>query len=97
MHTRYSLIAVLILSGTGAALAADGAALYQKNCAGCHGADGKADSAAAKAMKVPALAGTSLTPEAVVAKLKGSDRHKAVASRLGDDELAAIAHALPGR
>jgi len=97
MLIRDSLIAILILCCSGPALAADGAALYAKNCAGCHGADGKAESAAAKAMKVPALAGTSLTPEAVVAKLKGSDRHKAVAGKLSDEELNAIAHALPGR
>jgi len=96
MLTRYTLIAILSLSGA-SAFAADGAALYKKTCAGCHGADGKADSAAAKAMKVPALAGTSLTPEAVVAKLKGSDRHKSVVSKLTDEELNAIANALPGR
>ncbi|HXZ84003.1 MAG TPA: cytochrome c [Myxococcota bacterium] len=80
-----------------AALAADGAALYKANCSGCHGVDGKADSAAAKAMKVPALAGTSLSPEAVVAKLKGSPRHAGLAGKLSDEELLAIARALPGR
>jgi len=46
-------------------------------------------------MKVPALAGTGLTPEAVVAKLKGSEKHKSVVSKLSDAELTAIANALP--
>jgi len=77
------------------ALAADGAALYKEKCSGCHGVDGKADGAAAKAMKVPPLAGKNLTAEAVVQHLRTSERHKAMASKLSDEDISAIASALP--
>ena len=40
----------------------DGAALYKKKCAGCHGQQGEGK----PAMKAPALKGTSLSAEKVV-------------------------------
>ena len=89
-----SMAAPLLLCAS-QALAADGAALYKEKCSGCHGLDGKADSAAAKAMKVPPLAGTTLTPDDVVKRVRASERHKPVASKLSDEELSAIASALP--
>jgi mono/diheme cytochrome c family protein len=93
---RLTVLALaLAVLPAGPALAADGAALYKANCAGCHGADGKADSATAKAMKVPALAGTKLSAEDVVKHVKSSPRHKSLAAKLSDEELAAIAAALP--
>jgi mono/diheme cytochrome c family protein len=87
---------LLLLLGSGSALAADGAALYQANCASCHGADGKADGPVAKAMNVPPLAGTGLSPEAVVKTVKDGGKHKAQADKLSAEELDAIAGALPG-
>jgi len=91
------LVAGGALAFTGAlAGAQDGAALYTNNCAGCHGPDGKAETAVAKAMKVPPLAGKGLTPEQVMAKLKSIDRHKALAAKLSDAEITAIAKAIPG-
>jgi hypothetical protein len=48
-------------------------------------------------MKVKPIAGTSLGPEDVVKFVKSNDRHKAIRSKLSDDELLAIAKALPGR
>ena len=73
MRVAFTLALTLLLFGSGSALAADGAALYQANCASCHGADGKADGAVAKAMKVPPLAGTTLSPEAVVETVQTGD------------------------
>ena len=96
MRVAFTLALTLLLFGSGSALAADGAALYQANCASCHGADGKADGAVAKAMNVPPLAGTGMSPEEVVALVKSGDRHRSVADKLSAEELDAIAHALPG-
>ena len=100
MLTTVSRLAIVIVASTAvvaapAAFAADGAALYQANCAGCHGADGKADTPTAKAMKVPALAGKNLEVDAVVQKIKTNPKHKSLAKKLSDDDLKAIAAALP--
>jgi mono/diheme cytochrome c family protein len=98
-HSRLlaATLAAPLLLWTAAAFAADGAALYQANCSGCHGQDGKADSPGARAMKVKPIAGTSLGPEDVVKFVKSNDRHKAIRSKLSDEDLLAIAKALPGR
>ena len=69
-------------------LAADGAALFAKNCASCHGPDAKAATPAAAAMKVPAIAGQEAA--GVVAFVKSSEKHKAPAGKLSDEELQAI-------
>ena len=94
---RFATLAVSIplLLWASHAFAADGAALYKANCAGCHGADGKAETPAAKAMKVPALAGKGLKAEDVLKHLRSSEKHKAMASKLSDEDIAAIAGALP--
>jgi mono/diheme cytochrome c family protein len=87
--------ALPLLFCAGPVLAADGAALYKEKCSSCHGVDGKAETAAAKAMKVPPLAGKALTPDDLVKKLRASDKHKAVTSKLSDEDIKAIAGALP--
>lgn len=83
----------VLLACSGAALAADGSALYASNCASCHGADGKADSPAAKAMNVPAL--KPMPAEALAKYLESNATHKAIAAKLSADEVSAIAGALP--
>ena len=66
--TRKSLTLAVISAALLASLstltwaADDGAALYKKKCAGCHGQQGEGK----PAMKAPALKGTSLSAEKVV-------------------------------
>jgi len=90
---------VLVASG-GAAWAADGAATFGTKCAGCHGADGKADTKAAQAMKVPALAGDAhvagMTEEQVVETIKANPKHKGAIASLSEDDFKALASHVKG-
>ena len=86
-------VVVLVMS-SGAARAADGAALYKSRCASCHGDTGDADSPMAKAMKVPALAGNAtvsgMADADLIAKIKGIKQH-AGAKSLTDADFSAVA------
>lgn len=72
--------------------AEDGAALYKKRCAACHGASGEGK----PAMKAPPLKGTALTADQVVERLtKGEATSKAPHNKgmsgLNDTQAKAIA------
>ena len=82
------LFVALALFAPAQALAADGAALYAKNCASCHGPDAKAETPAATAMKVPAIAGRDAA--GVVDSVKTNEKHKLPAGKLSDEDLQAI-------
>ena len=90
-----AVLTCILLVGAGPAFAADGSALYEASCASCHGKDGSADTPVAKALKVPALTGAS-SAEAIVKHVRESSRHAAVAGKLSDAELEAIAQAVIG-
>ena len=91
---RYAIfvMAALPLSVASISLAADGAALFKQNCAGCHGATGHADTPAGKSLKVPALAGDAkvagMSDADVVAAIKAAKPHASV--KASDDDLKAI-------
>ncbi len=94
---RFHLLAVtaatLALAGLPTLARADGAALYKSKCAMCHGETGKADTPAAKGMKVPVLAGdakiAAMSDADLAAKIKGNPKHTALKS-LSDADLAAV-------
>jgi mono/diheme cytochrome c family protein len=87
-----ALTAWLLTSTLAAFAAEDGAALYKKKCAGCHGASGEGKSA----MKAPALKGSALEVTQLVDHItKGEPSSKAPHNKgisgLTDEQAKAIA------
>jgi mono/diheme cytochrome c family protein len=85
-------LASMLLIGSTTLWAADGAALYKSKCAGCHGANGEGK----PAIKAPAVKGTNLDSDALVAHItKGEATSKAPHNKgiagLTDDQAKAIA------
>jgi cytochrome c len=87
-----TLASLLVLGGTTLSAAEDGAALYKKRCAGCHGAGGEGK----PAVKAPAIKGTKLEASQIVDHLtKGESTSKAPHNKgmsgLNADQAKAIA------
>jgi mono/diheme cytochrome c family protein len=92
-----------VLIGTGlmlfvaasAASAADPNAVYETQCAKCHGTTGNSDTPIGKAMKAPPLAGNAKLKSAseadVAALVKANAKHPAGVKGLSDDDLKAAA------
>ena len=86
-------LAAMLLVGTLASWAADdGAALYKKKCAGCHGVNGEGK----PAIKAPALKGTSLEANQIAEHItKGESGSKAPHNKgiagLNDEQAKTIA------
>jgi mono/diheme cytochrome c family protein len=86
------LAAMLLVVSSASWAADDGAALYKKKCAGCHGASAEGK----PAMKAPALKGTSLEANQIADHItKGESGSKAPHNKgiagLSDDQAKAIA------
>jgi cytochrome c553 len=77
-------VAVLAMSAL-AALAADGKALYEKDCARCHGADGKGDTKMGKKYNAK-----DYTDAKVQAELKDAQAIKAIKEGLKDSAGKAV-------
>jgi len=88
------IVTLLLVSGS-AAWAADGAAIFNAQCAKCHGDTGKSDTTIGKAMKVPALAGDpnvqKMSDADVAARIKGNAKHPPTVKSLSDDDINAVA------
>lgn len=87
-----SLAAMLLVASLASWAADDGAALYKKKCAGCHGASGEGK----PAIKAPALKGTSIEANQIAEHItKGESGSKAPHNRgitgLNDQQAKAIA------
>jgi mono/diheme cytochrome c family protein len=99
MRSSPALLALALLwlasFAPASARADDGAALYEANCVKCHGADGHGDTPMGKAMKAKSLVEPKWAAEdsadAVVSAFRANPKHKSVASKVGDDDLRAIA------
>jgi len=87
-----ALMMILLVAFTSVLAAEDGAALYKKKCAGCHGAGGEGKAA----IKAPALKGTKLEASQIAEHtMKGEPdskppHNKAIAG-LNDEQAKAIA------
>jgi len=72
-HKLLVILAVLLFTASFGWAAEDGAALYKRKCAGCHGAGGEGK----PAVKAPALKGTTLDASKIVEHLtKGEPTSK---------------------
>jgi mono/diheme cytochrome c family protein len=75
-----------------------GDAVYQAECAKCHGADGSGDTPVGKAMKVSSLLDARFaSPDAVamiVKHIQTNGKHAAVKGKLSAEEIEAVAHAV---
>jgi mono/diheme cytochrome c family protein len=95
-----TLTAALVIGLAGTTFAADGTALFKQHCASCHGETGKADTSAAKALKVPPLAGdakvAAMADADVATRIKTNEKHKSVIKKLTDDDVAAVAAHVKG-
>ncbi|MFT4569354.1 MAG: mono/diheme cytochrome c family protein [Hyphomicrobiaceae bacterium] len=89
------------LTATPANAEIDTAALWTKNCASCHGADGKADTKVGKLLKVSDLTDPEIVAnfdrdrmiegtKAGIANAKGKKVMKPFASKLSDEEIEAL-------
>jgi cytochrome c6 len=96
-----------ILGTVAPATAADGAALWEKNCVACHGTDGKGDTKAGKLVKVPDLTAPDMKAklthdtvhqtieQGVVDKATGKARMKGYKDKFSAEEIDALtAHVL---
>lgn len=92
MKCRLMVLISTLLIASLASWAEDGAALYKKKCAGCHGAEGEGKSA----MKAPALKGTTLDVNAITEQITkgraGSKKpHTKGIAGLNEEQAKAIA------
>ena len=87
-----SAVALLLIVSTASWAAEDGAALYKRKCAGCHGANGEGK----PAIKAPALKGTKLDASQIAEHItKGEPQSKAPHNKgisgLNEEQAKAIA------
>ena len=105
-NMRLGLLGVLALGIAGmpmTGMAADGTALFEKNCAGCHGVDGKGDTKAGKLIKVRDFTAADVKAEltsdhvhqvieqGITDKATGKTRMKAFKDKFSADEIDALA------
>ncbi len=91
--------ALLLATAASVARAEDGKAIYSKKCVACHGASGKGDGPAAKALKPPPgdfATTVKEMSEADIAKFikeggMAGKKHQAFGKKLSDEQINAVA------
>lgn len=93
-RTAVLLAIIAIMLAPLAAFAADGPALYKAKCATCHGADGKAETAVGKSMKIPSFGSADVqkTTDADLTKAitDGKGKMPPYKGKLAADEIKAL-------
>ena len=95
------VIALLALGTSGVAVAADVKENWDKNCASCHGKDGKGETKAGKKAEVKDLTDgayqAKMTDDQMVKQIKegmkdssGKEKMKPFAEKLNDEEVKAL-------
>jgi cytochrome c len=92
MNRTFTAVVLLLVVSTTSWAAEDGATLYKKKCAGCHGANGEGK----PAVKAPALKGTKLEAGQIAEHItKGEATSKAPHNKgisgLNEEQASAIA------
>lgn len=89
---------LLALGITSITRAADGAAVYEANCAPCHGMDGKARTPAGKKLGAHDLSESKFDEATILRQIRdgvktpqGADRMPAFKDRLKPEEISAVA------
>ena len=92
MHRNWLVALITLLLAPALAYAADGKAMYEKECARCHGADGKSETPVGRAMKVPSLLNQKWAGDDAVAAIVEKIRaHVPKAKEMSDAEIEAAA------
>jgi len=92
MKRKVSLLLIAILSSAGIAAAADAGALWNANCAACHGKDGSGNTMMGKKLGVKDYTkdqGFS-DADATNAIKNGKDKMKGFGSKLSDADIKAL-------
>lgn len=87
-------VLVVVLATSGPAAYADEPSAYATRCAGCHGADGRADTPVGRALGIASFEGRTFTLEGVTRLLRESQSHASVDRTSIDEVLPAIVETL---
>ena len=92
MKLIISVIVKIIVASSGAAFAADGAALWTQNCASCHGKDGSGNTAMGKKLGVKDYTKSQSFSDAEATNViaNGKGKMKAYKGKLSDADIKAL-------
>ena len=92
MKRKLSLLAVSLISSAGIAAAADAGALWNANCASCHGKDGSGNTMMGKKLGVKDYTKDQGFSDAEATNVikNGKDKMKGFGSKLSDADVKAL-------